>query len=465
MSTATSIARPLPGAGILARSGDLLLLCADSARTGEVLDLFHEVAAASSDGGVLVRRVAALLANDFDGSLPACAVAGPAADGRLAVLVYGSATAEVEAADGHTVLTGTDAVTSVNRLVNGPIATLRLLLPGAGPSDPRTRLDAGVVMAGGVAVESNEAVEHVRQSTASTEDGLAARWSSVAAVEESSSSGPVSIAEPVVPEPIAPAEPVASVEPVAPAGPEVAAGLGAVEAPAAGIPVADIPAAEAPAVEAPAVAVGAIEVPMQAAPAVEVPAEAPAMGNEEAPLESVALTPAAGLAADLPMRTPAVDERDQVLGVRCDNSHFNDPRRTDCTVCGQPLPTAESAVQPGPRPSLGVLVLDDGNVFGLETDYVLGREPHNDPEVAGGGARPLRVADPDGIVSRRHVRVALNGWDVEVVDLGSANGTTVEVPGEPEPRSIVPHQPVVIVPGTRVNMGRRWFRYEALGRP
>ena len=41
-------------------------------------------------------------------------------------------------------------MTSVNRLVNGPVTAVRLLLPGAGVPHPRVRLDGGVVAAAGV---------------------------------------------------------------------------------------------------------------------------------------------------------------------------------------------------------------------------------------------------------------------------------------------------------------------------
>ena len=154
MSTAvmSAAARPLTGSGILARAGDLLLVCADGPGSEQVLDLFDEVVAAAGDGGVLVRRVAALLANDFDGRLPACAAAGAVADGRLAVLVYGPASAEIDTDEGRLTLTGTDAVTSVNRLVGGVVSGLRLWLPGAGAADPRLRLGDGVVAAAGIAL-------------------------------------------------------------------------------------------------------------------------------------------------------------------------------------------------------------------------------------------------------------------------------------------------------------------------
>src|SRR5688572_22681179 len=135
------IARPLAGPGLLARAGDLVLVCADGPRSSDLLDLFDDVVATGGDGSSLVRRLAAALANDFDGGLPACAAAGPASDGRHAVLVYGTAIAEVGrvdgGGDGAVLLTGTEAVTSVNRLFPGPIVGLRLQLPGAAAGHPR----------------------------------------------------------------------------------------------------------------------------------------------------------------------------------------------------------------------------------------------------------------------------------------------------------------------------------------
>jgi pSer/pThr/pTyr-binding forkhead associated (FHA) protein len=119
------------------------------------------------------------------------------------------------------------------------------------------------------------------------------------------------------------------------------------------------------------------------------------------------------------------------------------------------------APSPGPRPPLGVLVLDDGATFRLDTPYVVGREPERDGDVASGRARALRIDDPDGVVSRVHARVELDGWDVVLVDLGSSNGTHVCEQGTEDWIRIPPRTPVPIRPGTRVLFGRRGIRYES----
>jgi hypothetical protein len=109
-----------------------------------------------------------------------------------------------------------------------------------------------------------------------------------------------------------------------------------------------------------------------------------------------------------------------------------------------------------------VLLLDEGAVFQLDADYVIGREPTLDAAVASGEARPLRVTDNAGIVSRVHARVQLDGWRVMVTDLGSANGTRLRLPDQDADQALVPRVPTVLLPGSQVNLGGgRGFHYES----
>jgi hypothetical protein len=183
------------------------------------------------------------------------------------------------------------------------------------------------------------------------------------------------------------------------------------------------------------------------------------------PFVAVLLGPDAGPNGAAEAPAPVEDLRPKVLGVLCKNDHFNDPNLRYCAVCGISMAQQTLVQHEGPRPPLGVLLLDDGSTFRLDVDYVVGREPQGDPDVAAGTVRPLRITDADGVVSRRHLRVALVGWDVQVMDLGSANGTFVSLPGDAQQHRLVANQPVVVRPGTQVTMGRRWFRYESHRNP
>ena len=148
-----------------------------------------------------------------------------------------------------------------------------------------------------------------------------------------------------------------------------------------------------------------------------------------------------------------------VLGVYCTNGHFGDPNARSCAVCGVSRNRRGPAPQPGPRPPLGALVLDDGSALELSADCIVGREPTLDPSVAAGEARPLSIID--AAVSRVHARVHLDGWRVFLIDLGSANGTRIQLPGKRSDKALEPNVPVQLQDGTEVFVGTQSFRYES----
>jgi hypothetical protein len=181
-------------------------------------------------------------------------------------------------------------------------------------------------------------------------------------------------------------------------------------------------------------------------------ADAPALETPAASTRGAG-TRAAGIAGELDPHAVLVD------GVLCARGHFNDPAAWACRRCGIGLDQPPRNIKRRPRPSLGMLVLDDGTSFPLEGDYVLGREPTFDSDVIEGRSRPLRINDANGTVSRLHLRISLVGWRVEVSDLGSANGSVLQSSdGE---RRLPPHEPTMIEPGARIGIGHRSMRYVA----
>jgi FHA domain len=142
-----------------------------------------------------------------------------------------------------------------------------------------------------------------------------------------------------------------------------------------------------------------------------------------------------------------------VEGVYCKNGHFNDPEARYCAVCGISMGQLTKVRQQGPRPPLGVLILSDGSVCQLDADYVIGREPTLDSSVADGRARPLRLIGAAGVVSRIHARVDLDGWQVFLTDLNSANGTQVLMPGERNPTNLQPGVRTPLMAGAQIRLG------------
>ena len=143
----------------------------------------------------------------------------------------------------------------------------------------------------------------------------------------------------------------------------------------------------------------------------------------------------------------------QVEGVYCKNGHFNDPEARYCAVCGISMGQLTKIRQKGSRPPLGVLILGDGSVCQVDADYVIGREPTLDSAVADGRARPLRLMGASGVVSRIHARVELDGWQVFLTDLNSANGTQVLMPGEQNPTSLQPGVRTPLAAGSQIRLG------------
>ncbi|PZF98761.1 hypothetical protein, partial [Micromonospora endophytica] len=149
--------QPLPGVGLVMRTGALLAVCADGGTATDVLlALVREVAAdaGGADGSVLIAR----LAGRLGGGGPACAVA--ALGENPAILVRGDAVAVAHGKQGKVELQGPMLR---YRTIDGPLSTLRLSLPGSGIPDPRTALDAGVVSGAGIEAQLDWPVPAARQ--------------------------------------------------------------------------------------------------------------------------------------------------------------------------------------------------------------------------------------------------------------------------------------------------------------
>lgn len=400
---------PVPGDGVLARRGDLILLCSlDASQLAEqLLDLLDRAADAGDDGRRLTDAVAdAVESADSAGGASVLAF-GPAGAG-LAVTVCGGAWAEVSTPDGTVRVEAAHASMLLRSVLRTPVTGVRGGLSraddGAASADRFSRLDAGTVRAGGLSFYQE---------------------------------GPAAAAPPaeeLPPEPPPPADPV--LEPTAAWVPSDA-------------PDADSAQAERRATE-------------HWTPP---PPEPYSSGQ---PFESMLLADAdveprqpLPTARDLVPGTSYVSAGPVIQGVYCPNGHFDDPEAAFCAVCGISMNQQTLVPGPGQRPPLGVLLLDDGSVFQLDGDYVIGREPSLDASVAAGQARALRVTDESGIVSRVHAMVALDGWRVLVTDLGSANGTRVYLAGQPAPQELMPQMPMVLTPGSQVDLGGRGFRYES----
>ena len=410
----------VPGDAVLARMGGLVLL--SSVTENDFLEkLLDGLANINGDGPDFARLAEAGIEDDGAWQAgeqgPTVVAVGPSRAG-LAVTVSGTAWVEVTTGHGVQRLEAGQPSALLRCVVRAPVIAVHGGLgtdSGRARPDPFSRLDAGTVRACGFTYRPGEFSDHPGQPAAGEQ------------------TDPVA----VIGEPAA--------DEAAPADAEAAlAGDGA--APAGN---------------------GAAPAGAEVAQHACTP-DAPAMPSE--PFEAVLLVgnPPEGIEARPALPMPAADPGGQaatdgpiVSGVYCKNGHFDDPQARYCAICGISMNQLTLVPQPGQRPPLGMLVLDDGAVFQLDRDYVIGRDPALDASVAVGKARPLRATDGAGTVSRTHARIQLDGWLVLVTDLGSTNGTRIRLPGQAADQALTPRVPAALVPGSLIDLGGRQIRYES----
>jgi FHA domain len=139
-----------------------------------------------------------------------------------------------------------------------------------------------------------------------------------------------------------------------------------------------------------------------------------------------------------------------ILAVLCQNGHANPPNSISCRVCVSPL--ARKVPQFVAGPILAVLRASDGSTVEVDRPVLIGRAPSADRS-SSRSARLMTVASPNYDISRTHLEVAPQDWQVVVTDLNSTNGTVLVRPGAVDRQQLAPGEPVLAQLGSVIELG------------
>jgi hypothetical protein len=139
-----------------------------------------------------------------------------------------------------------------------------------------------------------------------------------------------------------------------------------------------------------------------------------------------------------------------ILAVFCANGHVSPPSATSCRVCRGPVGTQ------GPQfvayPVLAVLRASDGSSAELDRPVLIGRAPSTDRS-DNRAPRLMTVPSPNHDISRTHLEVAPDGWQIVATDLNSTNGTILIRPGGVDRQQLAAGEPVPVQVGSVVELG------------
>ena len=140
-----------------------------------------------------------------------------------------------------------------------------------------------------------------------------------------------------------------------------------------------------------------------------------------------------------------------------DCDHPSPPAAVHCGACDASIVESGGEIRVISQPSLGVIHLSGDRVESLDVDLLIGRNPAREPLKP--HQRAVIHGTGDRSVSRRHIELRLDGWQVVVTSLKADEHTVVDSSrGHQTP--LPPGVPRTLEVGDTVRYGGSWFRYE-----
>lgn len=139
-----------------------------------------------------------------------------------------------------------------------------------------------------------------------------------------------------------------------------------------------------------------------------------------------------------------------VLSTLCPRGHVNAPGSVQCDRCGERIDERTAAQRA--RPEVAVAVLPSGERVPLGRGVVIGRRPRSRRAEHGRVPRLATVDSPGEDVSRSHVELRVEDWNLVAVDLSSTNGTLLLRDGA-APQRLRPEASTILQFGDRLDLG------------
>ncbi|WP_404311983.1 FHA domain-containing protein [Agrococcus terreus] len=139
-----------------------------------------------------------------------------------------------------------------------------------------------------------------------------------------------------------------------------------------------------------------------------------------------------------------------VLSTLCPSGHVNAPGSSTCATCGAAIDEGSAAQRR--RPEVAVAVLPSGERIPLGRGVVLGRRPRSRRVEDGRVPRLVTVDSPSEDISRSHLELRVDDWNLVAVDLSSTNGTLLLRDGA-APQRLRPEAPTIVQLGDRLDLG------------
>ena len=149
-----------------------------------------------------------------------------------------------------------------------------------------------------------------------------------------------------------------------------------------------------------------------------------------------------------PAASDVVEELDFAAHLSAED--FQDQITVRCGTCGAPID--ESSAAQRRRPEIAVAVLTSGERIPLGRGVVIGRRPRSRRVEDGRVPRLVTVDSPNEDISRSHVELRVEDWNLVAIDLSSTNGTLLLREGA-APQRLRPEASTILQLGDRLDLG------------